>query len=154
MSVSVLDAPTFDVDGDAISRFAQALLVAEGVESDAVLTIRFVDDAEIAELNEKHMGKTGPTDVLSFPIEDASPGHPPVTIPDGPPLELGDILIATNVVRHNADGFGVEFEDELHLIVCHGVLHVLGWDHMTDEEAEAMEAREAQHLSAFGMARR
>ena len=154
MTVSVLDASTFDVDGDAIARFAQALLAAEGVENNAVLTIRFVGDAEIAELNEEHMGRTGPTDVLSFPIEDASPGHPPVSSPGGPPLDLGDILIATNVVRQNADGFEVGFEDELHLMVCHGVLHVLGWDHMTDEEAEAMEAREAQHLSAFGMVRR
>ena len=154
MTVSVLDASTFDLDGDAIARFADAVLRAEGVDGDASATIRFVGDDEIAKLNAEHMGKSGPTDVLSFPIEDAQPGRPPTRTPGGPPLDLGDILIATNVVRQHADGFGVEFEDELHLMVCHGILHLLGWDHMKDEEAEAMEAREAQHLSAVGMVRR
>lgn len=154
MSVSVLDASTFDLDGDSIARFARAVLSAEGVEDDADLTIRFVGDSEITELNEAHMGKAGPTDVLSFPIEDALPGHPPTSTPGGPPLDLGDILIATDVVRQHADQFEVGFLDELHLMVCHGILHILGWDHITDEDAEAMESRESQHLSAIGMVRR
>lgn len=154
MSVSVLDAQIFDLDGEAITRFASAVLDAEGVEQDAHMTIRFVEDDEIAALNATHMGKTGPTDVLSFPIEDASPGNPPTRAEGGPPLDLGDIFIATHVVREHAEGFGVGFEDELHLMVCHGILHLLGWDHLTDEEAEAMESRESQHLGSFGMVRR
>lgn len=154
MSVSVLDAQGFDLDGDVIARFASAILDAEGVENDAHVTIRFVDDDEMAELNRQHMGKVGPTDVLSFPIEDSSPDNPPSRTEGGPPLDLGDIFIATNVVRQHADRFGVGFEDELHLMVCHGILHLLGWDHVTDEEAEAMEARESRHLASFGMVRR
>ena len=118
------------------------------------MSITFVDDAAIAALNETHLGKYGPTDVLSFPIEDASPGHPPLRTLGGPPVELGDIFIATNVVNQHAAHYEVGFMDELHLMVCHGLLHVLGWDHQTDPEAAAMEAREAQHLASVGLVRR
>ena len=73
---------------------------------------------------------------------------------DGPPLELGDIVISADVVAMHADTYDVSFEDELHLMVCHGLLHILGWDHQTDAEAHAMEAREAQHLATIGRTRR
>jgi probable rRNA maturation factor len=100
------------------------------------------------------MGKSGPTDVLSFPIEDAEPGRPPVRTPDGPPLALGDVVVCPEVVAANAEAYGVTFDDELHLMICHGVLHILGWDHQTDAQAHAMEQREAEHLATIGRVRR
>lgn len=119
-----------------------------------MLSIVFVDADVMASMNADFMGRRGPTDVLSFPIEDASPGIPPQQSADGPPLILGDIFISSDVVKENAEGSGVSFDDEMFLMVCHGVLHILGWDHQTDSEAEAMEAREAEHLATIGKTRR
>jgi probable rRNA maturation factor len=77
-----------------------------------------------------------------------------VRAPGGPPLDLGDIFISTDVVRQHAKEYEVEFGDELHLMVCHGVLHLLGWDHQTDDNAVAMESRESEHLASVGRSRR
>ncbi len=87
----------------------------------------------MAELNGEYMGKTGPTDVLSFPIEDFAGG---ITEPDaeGPPLLLGDILICPAVVRANAAAAEVPFEDEMALMVVHGILHLLGNDHVIERK--------------------
>ena len=154
MTVEISAGHTTTIDTGAVARFAQATLDREGVASDASLSIAFIDEDEIAELNEAHMGKDGPTDVLSFPIEDATPGHPPIGVPGGPPLELGDVFICPEVVSDHASEYGVTFEEELYLMVCHGVLHILGWDHQTEEDAEAMEGREAEHLATVGRVRR
>ncbi len=154
MTVEVVESEPLEADARALGSFAQATLEREGVAPDARLTLSFVSRDAIAELNERHMGKQGPTDVLSFPIEDATPDHPPVAEPDGPPLDLGDIVINAGVVASHADEFGVPFDHELHLMVCHGVLHILGWDHQTEAEATRMEAREAHHLATIGLTRR
>jgi probable rRNA maturation factor len=69
-------------------------------------------------------------------------------------LDLGDIFICEDVVDAHAVEYEVPFTTELHLMVVHGVLHILGWDHHNDIEAEAMELREAQHLSTIGLTRR
>lgn len=154
MTVEVVESEPIGADVGALGAFAQATLEREGVAPDARLTLTFDTPETLAALNEAHMGKTGPTDVLSFPIEDAEPGSPPVADPDGPPLELGDIVISGAIVADHADEYGVTFEDELYLMVCHGVLHILGWDHQTEAEATRMEAREAHHLATIGRTRR
>jgi len=74
MNVAVTDVDRSDVDESALRDFAVSILAAEGLAPDASLAITFVGSREIAELNERFMGKKGPTDVLSFPIEDAVPG--------------------------------------------------------------------------------
>lgn len=153
MTITVVDDRS-EFDVTPLEAFAQAVLDAEGVDADTSVTIRFVSDETIAELNEEYMGVEGPTDVLAFPIEAATPGAPPKRQIGGPPLDLGDIFISTNVVRKHADEYGVEFTVELHLMVCHGLLHLLGWDHVTDEEAARMEQREAEHLAVVDMVRR
>jgi probable rRNA maturation factor len=107
----------------------------------------------MADLNAQYMGKTGATDVLSFPIEDFSCGVP-ASRDEEPPLLLGDIVICPEVVRSNAATAGVAFEDEMALMVVHGILHLLGRDHMIEAEAEAMEQREREILSLIGRPRR
>lgn len=153
MTITIVDDRS-EFDVTPLEVFAKAVLDAEGVDADTSVTIRFVSDEAIAELNEEYMGVAGPTDVLAFPIEAATPGVPPKRQIGGPPVELGDIFISTNVVRQHADEYGVEFMVELHLMVCHGLLHLLGWDHVTDEEAARMEQREAAHLAVVDMVRR
>jgi probable rRNA maturation factor len=154
MNVEVSRAQREDVDTSALAKFAASILETESVDDEATLSITFVDTEKIAELNAEFMSKDGPTDVLSFPIEDASPHRPPERAVGGPPLELGDIFICEEIVEAHAGEYGVPFNDELHLIVSHGVLHILGWDHQTEVEAEAMETREAHHLAAIGLVRR
>ena len=140
-----------------------AALDAVGVE-EGHLAVEIVDAARIQELNREHRGKDEPTDVLSFPI-DAEP-EPTGRVPDagggGPgeaplpeiPQLVGDIVICPAVAARNALEHEASFDDELALLVVHGVLHLRGWDHVLDEEAEEMEARErellARHYRATG----
>lgn len=136
---------------------ANGALVDEGVRGLAEVSLIFVDEPTIAALNQQFMGKDGPTDVLSFPIDSepeptgrvpdaggSGPGEPPV--PEIPQL-IGDIVICPAVVARNAVEHESSFEDETALLVVHGVLHLLGWDHAIDAEAERMEARERELLA-------
>ena len=135
---------------DELVRLAEIVLKSEGLDDATSVAISLVDGPTIAALNESHLGKIGPTDVLSFPIEDAKPGEPPLQNPDGPPTHLGDVFIAPSVVRVNAERDDVLYEDEMALMVVHGLLHLLGWDHVDDKDAEAMEKREAELLRLVG----
>ena len=135
-------------------RLAEIVLKGETVPSHAEVALTIVDAAEMEQLNRAHMGKAGPTDVLSFPLEDAAPGKPPAPSPGGPPPLLGDVVICPQIVRDHADDEGSTFEDELALIVVHGLLHLLGYDHVDDADAERMEARERTYLAAVGRRRR
>jgi len=134
-------------------QLAELVLEAEGLEQETGVSLVLIDEKQMTELNERFMGKEGPTDVLSFPIEDAVPGIPPVRSRGGPPIELGDIFIAPAVVHRNADRNGVPFEDELSLMVVHGLLHLLGWNHEEEDEAVRMEARERALLARVGRVR-
>jgi probable rRNA maturation factor len=73
--------------------------------------------------------------------------------PGGPPIELGDVFIAPSVVRDNAIRHEAPFEDELSLMVVHGLLHLLGWDHEVEDDAIRMEARESELLARIGRVR-
>ena len=139
---------------------ALAALVHQGVRGLTELTVLFVDEHEIAELNHQHMGATGPTDVLSFPIDGTDAeivldGEPPSRGPDRPPIDLaeiplllGDIVICPAVAARNAPTHAGTLDDELALLVVHGVLHVLGMDHAEPAEAAAMRAAELAILEA------
>lgn len=108
---------------------------------DAELTIRFVDEVESAELNEQYRHKTGSTNVLSFPFE--APDEVDINL-------LGDLIICTDVVKKQAiDQHKQELAHWAHMVV-HGTLHLLGYDHLTDEEANIMESKETQILSQLG----
>lgn len=130
------------VDLDRWARLARAALVHEGVaRSEAELNLTFVDRATMAEMNEEHLGHDGPTDVLSFPLE------LPDEVPDGLPVLLGDVVVCPSVAaaqaaEHAGPTHDGSPEDELALLVVHGVLHVLGWDHAEPDEEVAMQARE------------
>ena len=153
MNVFLADEQDDPLAGGALLELAETVLRAEGVPEESEVAIVFIDDEQMAEMNERHLGRSGPTDVLSFPIEDSQPGKPLGVDPAGPPLSLGDVFIAPAVVRRNAVERGVDPEDEMGLMVVHGLLHLLGWDHEEDDEAERMEARERKLLAMAGMVR-
>lgn len=149
------------VDTQSALTLANAVLIAEKVGEDVEVSIMFVDELTITDLNERFMGKEGPTDVLSFPIDEGPPesGRIPDSGGRGPgdtdeepeesPLLLGDVVICPSVAKKNAPEHAGTYENELALLLVHGLLHLLGMDHMEDDEAEAMEARERELLSEF-----
>ena len=123
-------------------RLAELAPTAENI-SEGELTLFFIDEQIMTDLNAEHMGETGPTDVLAFPIDGPTQGTVKTTIdPQGPPKILGDIFICPSIARKNADIYKKPFEDEIALLVIHGVLHILGHDHAEDEEKRIMQERE------------
>ena len=152
MDISLADEQDDPLPTEPLLQLAEAAMVAEALPASTQLAIAFVDAPRMAELNAEHMDKSGPTDVLSFPIEDFSNGVVDAD-PAGPPLMLGDVVICPAVVRANADASGVAFEDEMALMVVHGILHLLGRDHVIEAEAEAMELRERAILALVGRQR-
>lgn len=153
-SIQLQDEQPRPVDGDHLVDLAGRTLAAEGYPPQTELSILLVTDAVMAEYNRSAFGRQGPTDVLAFPLEDLEPGRPPHRSDGGPPLAVGDVVIAPAYVERQAGELGVEPVHELSLMVVHGVLHLLGYDHVADADAELMEARESEILSGVGVARR
>jgi probable rRNA maturation factor len=141
------------------AELARHVLAARGVKGDTEVSLLFVDEEAMAALNQQFLGKAGPTDVLSFPIEDEpgptgrSPdlgGSGPGSSPEEGALSLlGDVVICPAVASRNAMEHGGSLDDEVALLVVHGLLHLLGMDHENDAEAERMEALEQQLLRRF-----
>ena len=147
-----------------------AALDAAGAPPDATVSLALSDDAELAELNATHMGKDGPTDVLSFPLlpPSAFPTHPgqdpalrepasagpAFTLPPGEAVHLGDIVVSVErAIEQASEGRGGQTgdvawhpADELRLLVTHGALHLCGWDHAEPEEEAAMRTLERRLL--------
>jgi probable rRNA maturation factor len=152
-----------ELDGERWAALAEATLAAEGVRGAAELSVMFVSEEAIAELNESFMGTPGPTDVLAFPIDGPNgmgmeveviagppgggrgPDRPPIDLGDLP-LLLGDVVVCPAVALRQAATHAGTVDDELALLIVHGVLHVLGYDHAEPEEAVAMRTRERELL--------
>jgi probable rRNA maturation factor len=142
-------------------RLAQEVLVAEGVKGDAELSMLFVDENAIADLNKRFRGEEGSTDVLAFPIDEQvvesgrspdSGGTGPGVNPPEPaevPVMLGDVVVCPTVARRNAEARSASVDDEMALLVVHGVLHLLGMDHVDGDEARTMQQRERDLLGRF-----
>ncbi|MDY6978967.1 MAG: rRNA maturation RNase YbeY [Pseudomonadota bacterium] len=123
-----------------IQRWVSAALLAEQ-RKQAELTVRIVDEAESAELNGQYRHKSGPTNVLSFPFE-----CPPEVELD----LLGDLVICAPVVQREAQEQHKEEQAHWAHMVVHGTLHLLGYDHLQQDEAEAMESREISIMEELG----
>ncbi|MGD0320341.1 MAG: rRNA maturation RNase YbeY [Acidimicrobiales bacterium] len=144
------------------AQLARSVLDSQALKEDVEVSLLFVDEPAIAQLRERFLGESGPTDVLAFPI-DAEPdqgGRSPDEGGTGPggglagdedemPVLLGDVVVCPSVAARNASERSVAFEDEVALLVVHGLLHLLGMDHDVDDEAERMERREQQLLDRF-----
>ena len=131
--IALDDRQDADVDLEGLMTLARATLLGEGI-ADAELSISFVTEEEIAGLHERYLHEAGPTDVLSFPLDDEA-GE------DGL-RQLGDVVIAPAVAtRNNPDDPAAE----LRLLLVHGILHLLGHDHMSDGEKAEMWARQERY---------
>ncbi len=128
------------VDVDRWRRLATAVLDDEGARGE--LTLTFVDRDEIAALNVEHLGHEGPTDVLSFPLDADGPPAAGAVVP----VLLGDVVVCPGAAADQCAEHAGTLDDELALLVVHGVLHVLGHDHVDTAEEAAMRERELAHL--------
>lgn len=138
-----------DVEPLPLRQLAEHTLRAEEVPDTTEVSITFVDDEEMAALNAEYRGKQGPTDVLSFECDGLDDDFAWPEAEDEP-FQLGDIVIAPDVAQRQAADFGTTFEGELTLLVVHGLLHLCGYDHVEDDEAEQMKQRESAILRAWG----
>lgn len=154
MNVLVADEQSEPVDLAGVRRLAELVLGEEKCPSGTEVSVILVGDDEMAGYNSRFLGGNGPTDVISLPIEELAPTRPPGhTGIEGPPLLLGDVIVDPAYVgRHCAD-MGDDFDEQMRLMVVHGLLHLLGYDHDSDADAELMEGRERHLLSLAGMTR-
>ncbi len=156
-TVDTVSRSTVDVDTSRWAQVAVETLLAENVDR-GQLDLSFVDEDEMADLNRVHMAGDGPTDVLSFPLDGEvlgpADGRPHDIVDDGGavPVLLGDVVICPPVAARQAPEHCGDLDAELTLLVIHGVLHVLGYDHAEPDEAAAMIGRETAHLDRYGIA--
>jgi probable rRNA maturation factor len=160
IDVTVRDGVRSPASISALSRAMASALTAVHPPSPASIGLVLSDDAELAGLNARHLGKTAPTDVLSFPLlppETFAPGASPPDDPRPPRtrIHLGDVIVSVErAVDQAVAGRGGQTgdvrwsaADELRLLVTHGTLHVCGWDHAEPEDEAAMRALETRLLA-------
>ncbi|MFE8917219.1 rRNA maturation RNase YbeY [Staphylococcus pasteuri] len=123
----------------------------EQINENAELSITFVDKTEIQEINKMYRDKDKVTDVISFALEEDEPEID--TSEFDIPRVLGDIIICTDVAQEQAKSYGHSFERELGFLALHGFLHLLGYDHMNEEDEKEMFGRQDAILNAYGLTR-
>ncbi|MEI2779660.1 MAG: rRNA maturation RNase YbeY [Tetrasphaera sp.] len=146
MSIDVLNETDIGLDETELVHCARYVLAEMRVHPRAELCIRLVDEDTMAVLHEKWMDLPGPTDVMSFPMDELRPGRD-----DEPPEEgvLGDIVLCPSVAAVQALAAGHATEEELLLLTTHGILHLLGFDHAEPEEEKEMFELQRQLLLTF-----
>jgi probable rRNA maturation factor len=135
-----------DLPLESLCKLADFVFAEEQVPAYVELSLSLVGNNEIHELNKTYRGVDAPTDVLSFEcdsVQDEPEDEEDVTV------LLGDVIIAPDVAEEHARDFDSTFEAELNLMLVHGILHLLGYDHIEDDEAEEMEARENELLALW-----
>ncbi|MFC0473473.1 rRNA maturation RNase YbeY [Halalkalibacter kiskunsagensis] len=128
----------------------------EKLEGDIEVSITIVDEKRIQEINKEYRDKDQPTDVISFALNEQSEGELNVVLdPDMPdmPNILGDIVISVLHVQKQAAEYSHSFERELGFLTVHGMLHLIGYDHMTEAEEKEMFSRQEDILTAYGLTR-
>ena len=133
------------LDALAHAAIEAALAGAEIAGTDCEVAVLFTDDDSITTINAEWRGKGKPTNVLSFPTPVDLP------VPDGEPRPLGDIVLAHGVIAREALEQSKTLHDHTTHLIVHGTLHLLGYDHETDNEAEEMEALERRILKGLGI---
>ena len=125
---------------------ADKALASVGYRQDAEISLVFVDDAYIHNLNLQYRGVDSPTDVLSFAMLEGEP------IAGGDEIILGDVVISVQAAQRQAADYGHSFRREVAYLTVHGVLHLLGYDHGEEDEQKIMRAKEEEVLGCFDLA--
>jgi len=151
LSIEINNESTIPVDEAAILRLAAYALDSMHVHSDAELAIVLVDEGAMEQLHVQWMDEPGPTDVLSFPMDELRPGTEDAETPPG---LLGDIVLCPQVAQGQAETAGHSALEELLLLTTHGVLHLLGFDHVEPAEEKEMFGIQRDILIGFALQER
>ncbi|MFG6148482.1 rRNA maturation RNase YbeY [Halobacillus sp. B23F22_1] len=137
---------------DLVERVIQFAGEKENIAGESELSITFVDNKEIQELNRNYRQKDNPTDVISFAMQELGEGEVEVQNEDLPVL-LGDIVISVDKAKEQAEDYKHSLEREFAFLALHGFLHLLGYDHMNEEDEKKMFVRQEDILDEFGLQR-
>ena len=152
--IDIIDE-TGEVTAEQLEMLEQLLREAaasENVPDGTEVGVSFVDNERIRLMNRDYRGKDAPTDVLSFALEEEGEGEVDIIGADMP-LVLGDIVISIPKAKEQAAEYGHSFMRELGFLAVHGFLHLLGYDHETEEEERVMFAKQEEILTRFGLTR-
>ncbi len=139
----------FDFDLNELSyEIIKEGLVLENIHENVEVSILLVDNEQIQELNSKHRKKDTPTDVLSFPLLTEFDN-----LHEDEIIYLGDIVISVERAKEQADEYGHSFKREVGFLIAHSILHLLGYDHMTEEDEKCMIAKQEEILINIGLTR-
>ena len=142
MEILIQNSQEIPVNLERIQAIAQRSLQAENCADDVELSVVLTDDEAISELNKVYRDIDGPTDVLSFAQAE---GEEDFDVESEEKL-LGDVVISVETAKRQAEAAGNSMEDEIDMLLVHGILHLLGYDHAEPEEAEKMFSRQAELL--------
>jgi probable rRNA maturation factor len=146
MSIEINNESGIEVEQEELIKLVRHILKAMHVHPETELSIIMADVENMEKLHIEWMDEPGPTDVLSFPMDELRPGTPDRPTPAG---LLGDIVLCPVIAQEQAVAAGHSMNEELLLLTTHGVLHLLGYDHAEPEEKEEMFALQRELLSGF-----
>lgn len=146
MSIEINNESEIEADLESIGALARSILTALNVHPEAEVSIILLDEEPMSTLHVEHMDLEGPTDVMSFPMDELRPGTPGTLTPAG---MLGDIVICPQVAAEQALAGGHSTADEILLLATHGMLHLLGFDHAEPEEKAEMFGLQRSLLEDF-----
>jgi probable rRNA maturation factor len=156
LTIDIVNESGETVDETALAAVARYSLDRLRIHPLAELSVLIVDEAAMTELHERWMGEPGPTDVLSFPMDELRPPSPVAGTsgrggdePGPDPALLGDVVLCPQVAAEQAKQAGHSAQQELELLTVHGILHLLGYDHADPEEEAAMFGLQGQLLTAW-----
>jgi len=147
VSIEIVDESGVGLDLDAVQRLATHVFEQMRIHAEADVYVRFVEPGPMEELHLQWMDLSGPTDVMSFPMDELRPGD------DAEPGVLGDIVVCTEVAAEQARAAGHSTLDEVLLLVTHGLLHLMGYDHGDDAEKAEMFGLQRRLLLTYFAAR-
>jgi probable rRNA maturation factor len=152
MSIEVANESGTEVDEDRLAAVARFVLDRLRIHPQTELSVLVVDEAAMEQLHVQWMDEPGPTDVLSFPMDELRPPRDGEAVPD--PGLLGDVVLCPEVARRQAKAAGHSTADELDLLTTHGILHLLGYDHAEADEEREMFGLQGDLLAAWRSRRR
>ena len=137
---------------ELVSKLLEFAAIQEEVKEGSEVSITFVDNERIHEINKEYRQKDAPTDVISFAMEEMGEGEIEIKGSDEP-VVLGDIIISIDRTKEQANEYGHSYERELGFLAVHGFLHLLGYDHMNEDDERVMFSRQRELLEKYGLTR-
>ncbi len=146
MTTDINDETGSEVHTDDLLELASFLMSRLGMDDSAELSVSLVSEESMSDLHEEWLGEPGPTDVVSIPMDELREPGPEDPVATG---VLGDVIICPAVAGRQATAVGHQAQDEMRILLTHGVLHLLGNDHADPTEAGRMFARQAQLIADY-----